>query len=47
MNTHTTRLTAIALSLVLTVSMLVGIEAQATSPAHAPQLAQAAVNGPA
>ena len=47
MNIHTTRLTAIALSLVLTVSMLVGIEAQAASAAYGPQLAQAAVNAPA
>ena len=47
MNISTTRLAAAALSLALTLSMLVGIDALATSSAYAPQLAQVAVTGQA
>lgn len=42
MNT-THRLTAAAFSFVLTLSMLVGVDAQATSKPYSPQMAQAAV----
>ena len=41
MNT-THRIAAAAFSFVLTLSMLIGVNAQATSKAYAPQMAQAA-----
>jgi hypothetical protein len=46
MNT-THRIAAAAFSLVLTLSMLIGVNAQATSKAYAPQLAQAAASAQA
>lgn len=42
MNT-THRLTAAAFSFVLTLSLLVGVDALAVAKSHAPQMAQAAV----